>query len=94
MSSAVAGLAFAASFDLRPGRDDTDERGGRAVDEGRAFMASEKACDFVVVHGHTPEDEPADKRWRIGIDSGAYATGVLTAVRLKDVSRRIIQVRL
>lgn len=59
-----------------------------------AFMASEKACDFVVVHGHTPEDEPADKRWRIGIDSGAYATGVLTAVRLKDVSRRIIQVRL
>jgi serine/threonine protein phosphatase 1 len=48
----------------------------------------------VVVHGHTPEDEPADKRWRIGIDSGAYATGVLTAVRLNDVSRRIIQVRL
>ncbi len=59
-----------------------------------AFMAAEKACDFVVVHGHTPEDEPADKRWRIGIDSGAYATGVLTAVRLRDVSRRIIQVRL
>jgi len=59
-----------------------------------AFMASEKACDYVVVHGHTPEDEPADKRWRIGIDSGAYATGVLTAVRLRDVSRRIMQVRL
>ncbi len=59
-----------------------------------AFMASEKACDFVVVHGHTPEDEPTDKRWRIGIDSGAYATGVLTAIRLKDVSRSIIQVRL
>ncbi len=59
-----------------------------------AFMASEKACDFVVVHGHTPEDEPADKRWRIGIDSGAYATGILTAIRLKDVSRSIIQVRL
>ncbi|HTN40584.1 MAG TPA: metallophosphoesterase, partial [Asticcacaulis sp.] len=58
-----------------------------------AFMSSEKACDFVVVHGHTPEDEPTDKRWRIGIDSGAYATGVLTAVRLKDVSRHIIQVR-
>jgi len=58
-----------------------------------AFMASEKACDYVVVHGHTPEDTPADKRWRIGVDSGAYATGILTAVRLKDVSRRIIQVR-
>jgi serine/threonine protein phosphatase 1 len=59
-----------------------------------AFMEAEKACDYVVVHGHTPEEEPADRRWRIGIDSGAYATGVLTAVRLKDVSRRIIQVRL
>jgi len=58
------------------------------------FTEAEKACDYVVVHGHTPEDEPVDKRWRIGIDSGAYATGVLTAVRLKDVSRRIIQIRL
>lgn len=59
-----------------------------------AFMAAEKACDYVVVHGHTPEDTPANKRWRIGIDSGAYATGTLTAVRLKDTSRDIIQVGL
>lgn len=58
-----------------------------------AFMAAEKACNYVVVHGHTPEDAPTNKRWRIGIDSGAYATGVLTAVRLKDSSRHIIQVR-
>jgi serine/threonine protein phosphatase 1 len=58
-----------------------------------AFLASEKACEFVVVHGHTPEDAPTDKRWRIGIDTGAYATGVLTAMRLKDEARDLIQVR-
>jgi len=57
------------------------------------FLASEKSCEYVVVHGHTPEDEPANKRWRIGIDSGAYATGVLTAVRLDSEERTIIQVR-
>lgn len=58
-----------------------------------AFLASEKACEYVVVHGHTPEDEPTDKRWRIGIDTGAYATGVLTAIRLKGEARDLIQVR-
>ena len=55
------------------------------------FLASKRACDYVVVHGHTPEEEARDLRWRIGLDTGAYATGKLTAVRLFGQERRFIQ---
>lgn len=36
-----------------------------------------------VVHGHTPVDEPYADRRRVGVDTGAYASGVLTAARLE-----------
>ncbi|MFN0113676.1 MAG: metallophosphoesterase [Paracoccaceae bacterium] len=36
----------------------------------------------IVVHGHTPVEEPVREGWRINIDTGAFATGRLTAVRL------------
>lgn len=35
-----------------------------------------------VVHGHTPIGQPSLGPNRIGIDTGAYATGILTAARL------------
>ena len=56
-----------------------------------AFLTSPRANDHVVVHGHTPETQPVNLRWRIGLDTGAYATGVLTAVRLHGSDRRILQ---
>lgn len=45
----------------------------------------------VVVHGHTPRREPDLKRWRIGVDTGAYSSGVLTAIRLRGTERMVIQ---
>ena len=45
----------------------------------------------VVVHGHTPTREAHMRRWRIGVDTGAYASGILTAVRLKGYERALIQ---
>jgi serine/threonine protein phosphatase 1 len=47
----------------------------------------------VVVHGHTPEAEPYLSTRRIGIDTGAYATGVLTAVRLSGEDCAFLQAR-
>lgn len=35
-----------------------------------------------VVHGHTPDLAPVITPWRICVDTGAFATGMLTAVRL------------
>ena len=55
------------------------------------FLTVPKSCDYVVVHGHTPSEAYADLRWRIGIDTGAYATGHLCAVRLWQDERHFIQ---
>lgn len=37
----------------------------------------------LIIHGHTPCPQPTISRNRINIDTGAFATGVLTAVRLR-----------
>lgn len=55
------------------------------------FLQSSRAFDKVIVYGHTPEPAPVLGRHRIGIDTGAYATGVLTALRLEGAERAIIQ---
>jgi serine/threonine protein phosphatase 1 len=56
----------------------------------------ESGADFgkVVVHGHTPEAEPVLRANRIGVDTGAYMTGVLTCVVLEEDSQRFLQARL
>lgn len=38
--------------------------------------------NLTVVHGHTPTSEPVETNTRIGVDTGAYATNILTAVRI------------
>ena len=44
----------------------------------------------VVVHGHTIEAQPAVRRNRIGIDTGAYSTGNLTCLVLEGHQRRFL----
>lgn len=46
----------------------------------------------VVVHGHTPRREPELLPNRINVDTGAYVSGVLSAVALEGRSARILQV--
>ena len=56
------------------------------------FLNSRKRFPLRVVHGHTPADLPfADER-RIGLDTGAYATGVLTAARFEGDGVRFLSV--
>jgi serine/threonine protein phosphatase 1 len=47
----------------------------------------------VIVHGHTPTEDPQVLPHRLGLDTGAYATGVLTAVRLYGEEQRLLQAR-
>ncbi|MGE0596546.1 MAG: metallophosphoesterase family protein [Hyphomonadaceae bacterium] len=52
------------------------------------FLKGRQRFSHRVVHGHTPASGPhADER-RVGVDTGAYTTGVLTAARFEgaDVS--------
>jgi serine/threonine protein phosphatase 1 len=46
------------------------------------FLVSDQFFGKVVVHGHTPSEVPVVRPNRIGVDTGAYATNVLTAVKL------------
>ena len=55
------------------------------------FLSSPQRFEKVVVHGHTPEPAPHDGHNRIGIDTGAYATATLTAVRLWGSQRLFLQ---
>ncbi|MGH6958721.1 MAG: metallophosphoesterase family protein [Caulobacteraceae bacterium] len=57
------------------------------------FLRASAPSEKTVVHGHTPELEPFLGAHRIGIDTGAYATGVLTAVKLRDAERSVLQAR-
>jgi serine/threonine protein phosphatase 1 len=45
----------------------------------------------VVVFGHTPVERPAVKEGKMGVDTGAYATGVLTAARIYEDQVDFIQ---
>ena len=48
---------------------------------------------YVVVHGHTITEEPQVRPNRIGIDTGAFASGRLTALCLEGTERWLIEAR-
>lgn len=49
------------------------------------FLDHPRPSKSVIVHGHTwTGDQPSLLGHRIGIDTGAYETGVLTAIRIDD----------
>ena len=55
------------------------------------FLGHEEPLDVMVVHGHTIHPDPQFLHHRIGIDTGAYDSGRLTALALEGTARRIIQ---
>ena len=56
-----------------------------------AFLDHPAPFEQVVVHGHTPSETVHADHRRIGIDTGGYATGVLTALRLEGEAREVLQ---
>lgn len=55
------------------------------------FLRENGPFEKVVVHGHTIFEGVVDKGHRIGVDTGAFRTGVLTALVLEDDRRWTIQ---
>jgi serine/threonine protein phosphatase 1 len=55
------------------------------------FLDHAGPFDKIVVHGHTPGEQPVIRANRIGIDTGAVFTGRLTALRLQDGSGKFLQ---
>ena len=54
------------------------------------FLTSNANFGKVVVHGHTPTEAPVKRANRIGVDTGAYATGRLTCAVLEAEDCRFL----
>ena len=57
------------------------------------FLLDDTDHGFVVVHGHTIREEVEQRPNRIGIDTGAYRTGVLTALGIEGSDRWLLDTR-
>ena len=55
------------------------------------FTHVSKPFEKIIVHGHTVTREAELLPNRIGIDTGAYASGILTCLVLEDNTQRLIQ---
>jgi serine/threonine protein phosphatase 1 len=86
----IGGYLFAHAG-LKPGVGIEAQRKGDLRWIREPFLSSAANHGAVVVHGHTIVDEPDFRPNRIGIDTGAFASGRLTALRLEGQKRWIIE---
>jgi serine/threonine protein phosphatase 1 len=82
---------FFAHAGIRPGVPLADQDGQDLVWIRQPFLSWPDPLEAVVVHGHTPKDEPAVRVNRIGVDTGAVYGGRLTAVVLEEDRMGFIQ---
>jgi len=54
------------------------------------FLLDDTDHGFTVVHGHTITTQVEERGNRIGIDTGAYRTGILTALVVEGSDRRLL----
>ena len=57
------------------------------------FLLDDSDHGFVVVHGHTISAEVEERPNRIGIDTGAYQSGILTALAIENGERWYVDTR-
>lgn len=75
---------------IRPGVPLEDQSAHDLLWIREEFLDCDDDLGVVVVHGHTPGPEPVERSNRIGIDTGAWVYGRLTAVRLQERSRTFL----
>jgi serine/threonine protein phosphatase 1 len=75
---------------IRPGiaLEEQDRHDLRWIRE--PFLGDTKEHGVVVVHGHTIVSEVDERPNRIAIDTGAYHSGVLTALAIEDAERWLL----
>jgi serine/threonine protein phosphatase 1 len=79
---------------VRPGVRLADQREDDLLWIRQPFLETAGAHEKMVVHGHTWVDErPQLRANRLGLDTGCYATGVLSAVRLDGDACEVLQAR-
>lgn len=92
---AIAGDYFFVHAGVRPGRGLDEQTPEDMLWIREKFLREKRlGLDKVIVHGHSTSMKPFVSDSRIGVDTGAYATGVLTCLRLTGAQRSLIRVSL
>ena len=71
---------------VRPGVDLAEQSENDLLWIREEFLNDKRPLEAVVVHGHTPAPRPHRDSRRVGIDTGAYLSGRLTAARFEHDS--------
>jgi len=91
--SLTEGDYFFTHAGVRPGRSLDRQRSSDLMWIRTVFLDDPQPLPKMVVHGHTVTPAPYADHRRIGLDTGAYASGTLTALRVEGATRRFLQVR-
>lgn len=75
---------------LRPGVAFSDQKPKDMMWIRDRFLKDKSTFSKLVVHGHTPSQHPELDHRRLGLDTGAYSTGILTAARLNGLEIKIV----
>jgi serine/threonine protein phosphatase 1 len=79
---------------VRPDRPLASQTAAELLWIRRGFIDAPGPFERVIVHGHTwLSDKPQVMEHRLGLDTGAYATGVLTVARLDEGTVQLFQAR-
>ena len=88
--SAAIGDYFFCHAGVRPGTPLARQTAEDLMWMREGFLSCELPFGKIVVHGHTPVDSPEIKSNRINIDTGAFATSLLTCLVLEGEGRRFL----
>lgn len=78
---------------IRPGVAVEDQRQSDLRWIRAPFLKDDRDHGFVVVHGHSISERVEERSNRIGIDTGAFRTGILTALAIDGEDRWFIDTR-
>ncbi|MBX7492251.1 serine/threonine protein phosphatase [Qipengyuania sp. 1NDW9] len=87
----VVGDYVLAHAGINPARPIDEQKRSDLLWIRERFLRHKEPFSHVVVHGHTIFEAVEDQEHRIGIDTGAFRTGRLTAMVIEGDRRRTIQ---
>ena len=90
--SLVSGDYFFSHAGARPGTPLGEQTPRDLMWIREAFLADARPLEKMIVHGHSPTKVVHRDHRRIGLDTGAYASGLLCACRFEGDGHRLIQV--
>jgi serine/threonine protein phosphatase 1 len=89
-SSVTVGRYFLCHAGVRPGVPLARQREDDLLWIRDEFLGSGMDFGKIVVHGHTPSEEPEIRPNRINVDTGAFMTGRLTCAVLEGAQVRFL----